>query len=654
MTVRQPIRSQLRSSSGWVGLAGLVVVALMVTSCGQRAETEPAPVSLVAEPTTTAVSSPSTSANAGGTGATVTGVQASSTPSLVQVAFRIRDDSFELGADAGWLGALNQDVTVPAETTFRIRVEIEEANGAGIESAFLLQYRHSGGVWTDLPTTRPLDERDRSETQGVESWPTSEFAVGAPTDDLLAGSDRAFVPGSATAAPSNTAESVFLQGQHTELEWSVRIHKFFDGPASNHEGASFEFRVVRADGTPLDAYAAAPMLTLDWPDGLVGGTYVESPHRLGPFRDTNGNLYFPVEYTETDAEWAMLKSEDGGKTWTPVDEIGAPSSGDLESVDIQQVGDTLHILHTGGSTASLDVHYYTFAMSDHPAAPDAWGLDELVAGDFAAGDQSSSLVVLADGRVRAFFRYEDRGTDRIGYRTRTVDGSWETITTEIDSVAADFTDVVAVPSAARRDLVHVFYNDNANGMLYHRTLDGEGRLTDRVLIASGTGTEGEDEQPIVPPVTWNDGADMVLVGYWSESSGRRLRAAVLRDGVVVSDRRWSDVVPAQDRGTSSQPVADLAGDGGTVYGLFADAGQPDQVYADLNAGDTSWGTDVAQFTNPYDDYGWIRGNVFTHAERNGGARVYGFVYDTGNEAARVGYGTGYIHYRELTLPFGTG
>ena len=139
-----------------------------------------------------------------------------------------------------------------------------------------------------------------------------------------------------------------------------------------------------------------------------------------------------------------------------------------------------------------------------------------------------------------------------------------------------------------------------------------------------------------------------MVGYWDDTAAR-VRTTLLTDGTPAAEQGWSDVEPAQQRGGSQQPVADLANDGSTVYGLFADTGTPDQVFADTNINGGGWGSDTFQFSNPSDDFGWIRGTVFTHSAANGGAKVYGYTYDQGNESAQAGFGTGYIYYRELVI-----
>ena len=139
-----------------------------------------------------------------------------------------------------------------------------------------------------------------------------------------------------------------------------------------------------------------------------------------------------------------------------------------------------------------------------------------------------------------------------------------------------------------------------------------------------------------------------MLGYW-DAAVARVRTTLLTDGTPAAGQNWSDVEPAQNRGGSRQLVADLANDGSTVYGLFADISAPDVLFSDTNINEAGWGTDIFQISNPSDDFGWIRGTVFTHSAGNGGAKVYGYTYDQGNESAQVGYGTGYIYYRELVI-----
>jgi hypothetical protein len=66
-------------------------------------------------------------------------------------AFRVRSDfAAALNADQGWAGAVNENVTIPADRPFRLRLEVEQPAGAAARAPFRLQYRMKGGDWADV------------------------------------------------------------------------------------------------------------------------------------------------------------------------------------------------------------------------------------------------------------------------------------------------------------------------------------------------------------------------------------------------------------------------------------------------------------------------------------------------------------------------
>ena len=68
-----------------------------------------------------------------------------------QPAFRVRTDfGAALNSDQGWSGALNENVSVPADRPFRVRLEVEQPPGAAVRGPFRLQYRRNGGDWADV------------------------------------------------------------------------------------------------------------------------------------------------------------------------------------------------------------------------------------------------------------------------------------------------------------------------------------------------------------------------------------------------------------------------------------------------------------------------------------------------------------------------
>ena len=88
--------------------------------------------------------------------------------------------------------------------------------------------------------------------------------------------------------------------------------------------------MVDGAGRPVDG-AGPVRVTLRVPDGLLGGTYVETPGVLGPWQGEDGTLYFPMEPAETFNVLMMVASTDGGASWAEVDGDNRPVTDDLDA-----------------------------------------------------------------------------------------------------------------------------------------------------------------------------------------------------------------------------------------------------------------------------------------------------------------------------------
>ena len=551
---------------------------------------------------------------------------------LEQSSFRIRtDDDVLLDTDGSWAAALNTPGDADMEQRFRIRFEVAETAGEAFSGQFELEYRRNGSPWSGLPVT--VDDSTSHAVSEAEVWHSTQYDDGDPTGDLLAGSAMPFAGG--FGLEDTVTPQISLDLEHIELEWTVKIRKFYDFGA-NAAGDIFEFRVVQGDGTPLGTYAAQAVLTLVHPPGLIGGTHVENPNRLGPFADANGNLYYVAEPTEFDQRMMMLKSTDGGATWLEVDAANHPLSDDLESVDIRQVGDTLHLAHDGGQ-----IVYHTFEMSSS-TSPDTWGVrDELVASGISQPDQANAIEVLSDGRVRVF--YPD--SDAMVFKTRSIAGTWDSSPTVLDGENVDWQWVTTVTAdaGANLDRIFVFYFENDTGGMYMRTLDADGSLSSRTLIQT-LDTGDHHVQPILVPGYWNEaGEDRVVVAY--KKVGDALHSVLVSGTSVGPETQVSDQVIDFNRGASRQPVADLAVHDGVAHVLYADAASYDLWTDSSTVGTDTWGTDVEII----DDVrvNWVRGTVFDHAAAHGGGTVYGFAYE--DHAGPAGFATGYIRYGEIPV-----
>lgn len=553
-----------------------------------------------------------------------------------QSAFRIRSGDTEgLNSDTGWAAATNTPATADMERVFRIRFEVSQSSSA--TGVYELRYRRNGGAWIEPPAV--VDDSAARAVAEVEAWSSRQYVHGDPTTNLLVGSTLPFVPGA--GLETSTSSSRSLSSQHTEFEWAVKIRKFHEGGV-NQAGDTFEFRVVRSDGTALATYAAPAVVTLVHPPGLIGGTYIENPQRIGPFRDGNGNLYTVVEPTEFDPQMMMLKSTDGGRTWNEVDRTTRPVTRDLESVDIRQAGDLLHIAHHPGGRAV----YHTFRMSSSPSAPDTWAIrDELVDSGFSETEQAIALEVLSDGRVTIFYS----GASAISFRTRAVAGGW-TPRRSVDTQTGSWHWVTTVRADAgpNLDRIHVFAFNESSTSAFHYTLAPNGVLSARTLVAS-LASGSANRQPILPPVFWHDGQDRVIVAY--KKADDHLYSRVLTGSTFGVETTASDQPVDKNRGASRQPAADLVRNAGTAHLLYGDSTTFDLWRDQAPVSTGGWATDVEVLDNVR--VNWVRGNVFTHTAVNGGATVYGFVYED-HDATPAGFATGYIRYGEVVLDGGGG
>ena len=123
---------------------------------------------------------------------------------LRHASFRVRADvAAPLDADTGWAGVEGEAATVAADRPFRLRVELEGVGAAEAGDAvpLRLQVRRNGGPWTPVPAAdHPYPDEIASPRVSVVEAPS--YADGAPTGDLLTGSELPFRPGSGVSLDS--------------------------------------------------------------------------------------------------------------------------------------------------------------------------------------------------------------------------------------------------------------------------------------------------------------------------------------------------------------------------------------------------------------------------------------------------------------------
>lgn len=449
------------------------------------------------------------------------------------------------------------------------------------------------------------------------------FAHGDATRDLLAISEQPFKGGTGVSFDEWTPSRLIAAGQ-TEWEFPVVIRHFSDGAARNETGDRFEFRVVDTVGQVLPA-ATTAAVSLQVPDGHLGGTFVETPMRIGPWQAATGALYFLMEPAETDNMLMAVKSTDAGKSWAEVDGANRPATGDLEGFASVLADDRIHMLHQ----TSDHVFYHVFRTADHPDQPDTWAIrDERLASPVEPPTQVADLAVRSDGSVVAVYG----GPDRIHYRVRSSEGQWSGETV----IDADRGPRLSGPSLARGadDVVHLAYTGD-DGTAWYRQLRPDGELTPRRLLATGLGTGSEDVGSVLPMVQLPDSGAVSVI--YRRDTGQLWERRVGADGEMTEPVQVTERRVAQNPVDSDQTGADAIGHGDDVHLLFIEAGSG-HLFHTWRSLDGGW----HEPKRLVDDatVQWVRGAVL---DTDYGP-VYGYVYDAGSDG-----GSGKNRYDEVRL-----
>jgi hypothetical protein len=534
----------------------------------------------------------------------------------------------------------NGKETVAAEKKARVAagqwLEIEvEAEGGNVEVSFddgAVEFTAQVGADTtpgplgfQIPAGSAAEVRElafsgEARTPRVSIVSCPAYENGAETTDLLKGSSAGFRPGAGVDL-AETTPPWSGAGSHGEFEWPLVVRRYADGAVTNEAGDTFELRMVGADGVASSA-SRNPVLRLAIPPRHLGGTFVETPGRIGPWQAKNGDLYFVMEPAETHNVFMMMKSSDEGLTWREVDGANRPETDDLESVDGRQVGDTIHIVHQVTSST----RYHAFRTSDHPSHPDTWAVRDEVAARADSIAQAASLVVRSDGSMVAFYV-----GDTVRYSVRSPGGGWGPDRVLDPGVTPSSAGPKAVLGA--NDTVHLAYYGMDGTVWFRRLLPG-GPLTARQQLASGLGTT-RAEFGAVLPLVFIPRTNTVVILY-RQADGRLWERRVVADGAPTPPVRVTDRVVLQEAVDSQQPEADAVLDGETVRVLFVEESSR-SIFSTNDRG--GWQPSELLVAGILGS--WVRGNVYA---RRDGVRVYGFVYDAGSEG-----GAGMNRFGELVL-----
>jgi hypothetical protein len=536
--------------------------------------------------------------------------------------FRIEFDA-PLNSDTGWAAAENQPAELFYDYPFRLRVQTVAETAPDHGHELRLQYRRGNGQW--LPVGMAEFPYPAFATPMVSTLSATAYQAGEETERLLG--DPGLEWDEAIALSATAVTPVWrTTGDALEWEWPLVIRRFSDGPGFAEDEERFEFRLVDGMGQVLEGRQPAPVILRARP-GHLGGTFVETPARLGPYQSATGHLYFIMEPSETDNRFMMVKSVDDGRSWFEVDGDSRPSLGDLEGVGSVQVGNTIHIIHQ----TSDEVVHHAFEMSDGLGQSDAWVVTtETIAQPSEPPTQVADVVARSDGSLIAIYG----SATGLYWQLRSPTGEWQ----PARSINADTAGMPVLSGpvllTAANDAVVLAYTA-ADGQAFVRVLDNQGQLSMPQQLSNQIGMREQDVGAILPLVAMPEG-DIVIV--YRESSGLlyERRLSVLQNlGPAV---RVSDQAVVSGAVDSDQVGADVIQHGGTLHLIFIDETSRD-IYHTRSSQPGEWSVPLPVVEGI--DAGWLRGSVHRHGSQQ---PVYGFVYDAGSQG-----GSGFNRYLALPL-----
>lgn len=453
---------------------------------------------------------------------------------------------------------------------------------------------------------------------------SQSFDHGSATQDQLKGSALPFTGGSGISF-SRTTTTWKGSGQ-SEWEFPIVIRRFSDEAALSKTGDRFDYRMVDSKGRPLMAEMIASVI-VKVPDGHLGGTFVETPMRLGPWQAANHDLYFLMEPAETWNALMVVRSSDYGRSWQDLDGANRPATGDLEGFASAYVNGIIHMVHQ----TSDDVWYHAFHTSDHQQNPNVWAIvDERIASPAEPPTQVADIAVRGDGSIVTVYG----GRNRLFFSVRNFKGEWSgpKVIEGAPSV------VLSGPSLVlgRNDVVHLTYTSN-DGSAWYRHISPENRLSPPSLISEGLGKD-EDAVGSILPVVYVPETDTMSVIY------RLSNGQLWERQLDISQGAWSAptcVTPAtviQNAVDSDQTGADAIVHRGSVHVLYIDSSDK-KLYHAMRSWGGQWST--PKLCGEDHPVQWVRGAVIKRAD---GSEAYGYVIDAGSFG-----GSGMNRYREQAL-----
>ena len=514
-------------------------------------------------------------------------------PGYYQHGFRIRSgDTVGLNVNSGWAAGEDTGATIGTGMIFRVRFALSR-EGTGVADQFKIQAKFNAGSWADVDIKDDIN----SLATCIICLPSSQFADAAAATQLLGTFGKSWTDGEGVAAVQDTGNiltaSQDLDNLETEHEFCLMIKSFFYDPQLSNDQVQaedkIELRLVESDGTIFPNAYTNPVITVSETAGFIGCTSIEGPGRILHF-DGNGNIYVFAEDNGTggsNPNRIAIKSANRGSTWREMDASNRPTQEDWESGDIHFVGDVAYI----GSQLNNDAYHDTFNLSTHGSTPDTWGtIDEAVQTGITRDDQVAAIIRRSDGSLVVFFQEQVGGDFRLRYKIK--NGSWGSVQ-ELDATGgANQYHVVAVLGAS--DRIHIFYNDNTAGNLYHKSLSSGDSLGARDTVSTDVGTGGSDQKPILGAVYYDPPgavAERIVVSFKDESSTLVYTSKIDDDGSPSTPIPASDNTVFQNGIGSNMVVGSLVVDRDNLYIIYADDTNQ-EIWIDKSEDYGAWGTDT--------------------------------------------------------------
>lgn len=532
----------------------------------------------------------------------------------------------ELDEDKGWAAGLNVAPTQTVDTPFRVRFEVESDNSV-YRRQYSLQYKWNDNPWVYAEAQEFPYPSEASDALSIVS--SDGFFYGEEADDLIHVSKKPANPGAGISLAPTTPGWIPdpATGASAEWEWAVVVRRWADGGKVIENGDRFSLRMVDQFGRPLAG--PTPEFTVTVPERHLGGVFVETPARIGPYENSAGHLYFIMEPTETDNIFMMVKSIDGGKTWFEIDPENRPKVSDLEGLGTVMTDDgVIHIAHQ----VSEGVYYHAFATSDHPLFKDQWITDsfELTTHSRKPPTQTADLTLRNDGSLVAVFSYYDK----LQYSIRDVNGNWKEAKLFNHDYHVGFTNPVAIGrSDGAVDLVY----KSLNGKGWHRQLLPDDTLTEALPFLQNLG-ESVDEHIAILPLIYLPEKD-ATVAIYRKSDGYLYMSH-------YSGEKWSQPLQISDRTVVINAVdSEQTGADAIVFGnqiIVTYISDVDRYIYMTKLNDLE-NTPNSELIVSDINGSWIRGNILFNQKTN---PVYSFVYDAGSKG---GSGFNKYHYIELDI-----